>query len=392
MNREKHVYERVEGDESPSISQVIMARSVPAAPPPVPVRMPKCHALAKKKEGCATDRHFTNDASGGSVASPPEQPPPEEWRVWIGGVVNQMSADIKSMSTAIKSMSADIRRLTLAIEGDGRGGDEERGRRRITLNSIPGYYGTVGSGRLGSFSDRFLQTSSWKRSGTDRIFPGQFRRQGICWNLLESAKTVPESRGAIPEPTQISTDPVAGMIDLGSSSFPSTATSTSADAKVSCFGKEKGMNTLFFFNQIFFNALQEGCATDRHFTNDASGGSVASPPEQPPPEEWRVWFGDAVNQMSADIKSMSADIRRLTLAIEGGVVNQMSADIKSMSADIKSVSADIRRLTLAIEGGGGGRSGGGGGRGGGDEERGRRGVSVGGRPRPTDLRLPLRRP
>ncbi|CAF1285331.1 unnamed protein product [Adineta ricciae] len=35
---------------------------------------------------------------------------------------------------------------------------------------------------------------------TDRIFPVQFR---------------PESRRAVPEPTQISTDPVAGMIDLG---------------------------------------------------------------------------------------------------------------------------------------------------------------------------------
>ncbi|CAF1096578.1 unnamed protein product [Adineta ricciae] len=64
----------------------------------------------------------------------------------------------------------------------------------------PGYYGTVGSGRkfkrrFQSFPDRFLQTSSWKRPGT-------------CRSLLESAKTVPE-------PTQISTDPVAGMIDLG---------------------------------------------------------------------------------------------------------------------------------------------------------------------------------
>ncbi|CAF1215426.1 unnamed protein product [Adineta ricciae] len=54
----------------------------------------------------------------------------------------------------------------------------------------PGYYGTVGSGR-------FLQTSSWKR------------------NSLESAKTVPESRRAVPEPIQISTGPVAAMIDLG---------------------------------------------------------------------------------------------------------------------------------------------------------------------------------
>ncbi|CAF1448050.1 unnamed protein product [Adineta ricciae] len=57
----------------------------------------------------------------------------------------------------------------------------------------------VGSGRLSSFSDHFLQTSSWKRSGADRIFPVQFR---------------PESRRAVPEPTQISMDPVAGMIDL----------------------------------------------------------------------------------------------------------------------------------------------------------------------------------
>ncbi|CAF1184681.1 unnamed protein product [Adineta ricciae] len=56
---------------------------------------------------------------------------------------------------------------------------------------------------------RFLQTSSWKRSGTDRIFPVQFR--------LESAKIVPESRRAVPEPTKIPTDPVAGMIDLGTS-------------------------------------------------------------------------------------------------------------------------------------------------------------------------------
>ncbi|CAF1509254.1 unnamed protein product [Adineta ricciae] len=81
-------------------------------------------------------------------------------------------------------------------------------------HSYPGYYGTVGSGRFQSFPDRFLQTSSWKRPGTDRIFPVQFRRQGTCRNFLESAKTVPESRRAVPEPTQISTDPVAGMIDL----------------------------------------------------------------------------------------------------------------------------------------------------------------------------------
>ncbi|CAF1666195.1 unnamed protein product [Adineta ricciae] len=104
----------------------------------------------------------------------------------------------------------------------------------------------------------------------------------------------------------------------------------------------------------------------------------ACPPEQPHPEEWRAWFGSVVNQMSADMKSMSADIRRLALAIEGGVVNQMSANIKSMSVD-------IRRLTLAVEGGGRRV-------GGSDEERGRRGVSVGGRPRFNDARVPLRRP
>ncbi|CAF1438787.1 unnamed protein product [Adineta ricciae] len=39
----------------------------------------------------------------------------------------------------------------------------------------PGYYGTVGFGRFQSFTDRFLQTSSWKRSGTARIFPVQYR-------------------------------------------------------------------------------------------------------------------------------------------------------------------------------------------------------------------------
>ncbi|CAF1478450.1 unnamed protein product [Adineta ricciae] len=53
----------------------------------------------------------------------------------------------------------------------------------IKLN--PGYYGTVGSGR-----------------------------NPAARNLLESAKTMPEWRRAVPEPTQISTDPVAGMIDL----------------------------------------------------------------------------------------------------------------------------------------------------------------------------------
>ncbi|CAF1421495.1 unnamed protein product [Adineta ricciae] len=47
-------------------------------------------------------------------------------------------------------------------------------------------------GRFQSFPGRFLQTLSWKRSGTDRIFPVQSR----------------------PESTQISMDPVAGMIDL----------------------------------------------------------------------------------------------------------------------------------------------------------------------------------
>ncbi|CAF1155886.1 unnamed protein product [Adineta ricciae] len=56
----------------------------------------------------------------------------------------------------------------------------------LNKNRYPGYYGTVGSDRLGT-----------------------------CRNFLESAKTVPESRRAVPEPIQISTDPVAGMIDLG---------------------------------------------------------------------------------------------------------------------------------------------------------------------------------
>ncbi|CAF1638352.1 unnamed protein product [Adineta ricciae] len=51
---------------------------------------------------------------------------------------------------------------------------------------LPGHYGTVGSGRLGSFSDHFLAA-------------------GI--------------RRAVLDPTQISTDPVAGMIDLGWSVF-----------------------------------------------------------------------------------------------------------------------------------------------------------------------------
>ncbi|CAF1672045.1 unnamed protein product [Adineta ricciae] len=109
MNREKHVYERVDGNDFPSVSS-----SFSAPPPPVPVRMPK------KK-----------------VDSPPEQPPPEEWRVWFGGVVNQMSADMKSMSVDIKSLSADIRRLVLAIEGGGRGSDEERGRRGMSVGGRP---------------------------------------------------------------------------------------------------------------------------------------------------------------------------------------------------------------------------------------------------------------
>ncbi|CAF0958665.1 unnamed protein product [Adineta ricciae] len=56
-----------------------------------------------------------------------------------------------------------------------------------TGNDIPDYYGTVGSGQ-----------------------------NPAARNLLKSAKTVPESRRAVPDPTQISTDPVAGMIDLES--------------------------------------------------------------------------------------------------------------------------------------------------------------------------------
>ncbi|CAF1434501.1 unnamed protein product [Adineta ricciae] len=47
----------------------------------------------------------------------------------------------------------------------------------------------------------------------------EIRRQRTSRNLLESAKTVPESRRAVPESTEISTDPVTGMIDLGSSSY-----------------------------------------------------------------------------------------------------------------------------------------------------------------------------
>ncbi|CAF1631354.1 unnamed protein product [Adineta ricciae] len=46
--------------------------------------------------------------------------------------------------------------------------------------------------RFQSFPDRFLQTSSWKRSGTDRIFSAQFRPEsggkepvGTCWNREE---------------------------------------------------------------------------------------------------------------------------------------------------------------------------------------------------------------
>ncbi|CAF1659187.1 unnamed protein product [Adineta ricciae] len=39
----------------------------------------------------------------------------------------------------------------------------------------PGYYDTGGSGRLGSFSDYFLAAGF--RSGTDRIFPVQFRSE-----------------------------------------------------------------------------------------------------------------------------------------------------------------------------------------------------------------------
>ncbi|CAF1663341.1 unnamed protein product, partial [Adineta ricciae] len=49
----------------------------------------------------------------------------------------------------------------------------------------------------------------------DRIFPCYFGRNPAARNLLESAKTVPKSRRAVPDPTQISTGPVAGMIDLG---------------------------------------------------------------------------------------------------------------------------------------------------------------------------------
>ncbi|CAF1390524.1 unnamed protein product [Adineta ricciae] len=65
----------------------------------------------------------------------------------------------------------------------------EHNRRSPTpiTHTIPGYYGTVGSGQLGSFSDHFLAAG--------------FR---------------PEVQTAVPESAQISTDPVAGMIDLGS--------------------------------------------------------------------------------------------------------------------------------------------------------------------------------
>ncbi|CAF1545298.1 unnamed protein product [Adineta ricciae] len=69
----------------------------------------------------------------------------------------------------------------------------------IIFHESPGYYGTVGSGQLGSFSDHFLCN---------------FGRNPVARNLLESAKAVPESRRPVPDPTQISTDPVAGMIDL----------------------------------------------------------------------------------------------------------------------------------------------------------------------------------
>ncbi|CAF1682205.1 unnamed protein product [Adineta ricciae] len=89
----------------------------------------------------------------------------------------------------------------------------------------PKLYGTVGSGRLGSFSDHFLAAGSSNvgsshlltvscklRAGNGQELLGYFLcnsgRNPAARNLLESAKTMPES-------TQISTDPAAGMIDLG---------------------------------------------------------------------------------------------------------------------------------------------------------------------------------
>ncbi|CAF1687663.1 unnamed protein product, partial [Adineta ricciae] len=97
------------------------------------------------------------------------------------------------------------------------------------------YYGTVGSGRLGSFPDHFLATGSSNvgsshfttvsyklRAGNGQELIGYFLcysgRNPAARNLLESAKTVPESRRAVLEPNQISTDSVAGMIDRGSQS------------------------------------------------------------------------------------------------------------------------------------------------------------------------------
>ncbi|CAF0759125.1 unnamed protein product [Adineta ricciae] len=110
--------------------------------------------------------------------------------------------------------------------------------KRITTNifdcltsDYPCYCDTVCSGWLGSFSDHFLAAESSNvgsshfpavpcklRAGNGQELIGYF----LCnsdWNpaarnLLESSKTVPESRRAVPEPTQISMDPVAGMIDL----------------------------------------------------------------------------------------------------------------------------------------------------------------------------------
>ncbi|CAF1128496.1 unnamed protein product [Adineta ricciae] len=83
--------------------------------------------------------------------------------------------------------------------------------------NCPGYYGTVGSGRLGS--SHFLTVSCKLRAGNGQELIGYFLcnsgRNPAARSLLESAKTVPELRRAVPEPTHISTDSVAGVIDLG---------------------------------------------------------------------------------------------------------------------------------------------------------------------------------
>ena len=100
----------------------------------------------------------------------------------------------------------------------------------------PGHGCSVGSGRLGFSSDDFLVAgfrstfrqlvpfnSDKRPTGNGQEVTGNFpwtsgrnpetrNPIGTCWSWSKSTKTVPE-------PTQIWTDPVIGMIDLGSKSI-----------------------------------------------------------------------------------------------------------------------------------------------------------------------------